>query len=229
MRRFLLTLIALVAALGAVAQPWDRTLRVDYIFSGTDKTAQIAVSSLSSFDTWAGRRVNMDEVPLRGNGQICMSDAASGRVLYRMSFSTLFQEWQATEEATRTARAFQNVFLLPMPAAPVIITVELYDFKGAPAASLTHPVDPSDILIRPIGIQPQQTVDIHRGGSFEDCIDIVMVPEGYDAFQMDVFLEDCAKAWQSFISHEPFGSRQDSFNVYAVLIPSNDRGVRVPR
>ncbi len=229
MRRFLLIFIALVAALGAVAQPWDRTLRVDYIFSGTDKTAQIAVSSLSSFDTWAGRRVNMDEVPLRGNGQICMSDAASGRVLYRMSFSTLFQEWQATEEATRTARAFQNVFLLPMPAAPVNITVELYDFKGSPAASLTHPVDPSDILIRPIGAQPQQTVDIHRGGSYEDCIDIIMVPEGYDAFQMDVFLEDCAKAWQSFISHEPFGSRQDSFNVYAVLIPSNDRGVSVPR
>ena len=225
----MLSVIALLAALVAGAQIQDKTLRADYIFSGTDSTAQIAVSSLSCFDTWAGRRVNMDQVPLKGNGQICMSDAASGKVLYRMSFSTLFQEWQATEEATRTSRAFQNVFLLPMPSAPVNITVELYDFKGVLSASLTHPVDPSDILIRPLGQKPPQTVDIHRGGSYQDCIDIVMVPEGYTASQMDLFLEDCAKAWQSFVAHEPFGNRQDSFNVYAALIPSVDSGVSVPR
>ena len=209
MRRFLLSVIALLAALGAFAQIQDKTLRVDYIFSGTDKTAHIAVSSLSSFDRWAGRRVNLDQVPLKGNGQICMSDAASGQILYRMSFSTLFQEWQATEEATRTSRAFQNVFLLPMPENPVNITVVLYDLKGVPAATLTHPVDPSDILIRPLGENPPKTVDIHRGGSYDGCIDIVIVPEGYTASQMDLFLEDCAKAWQSFLSHEPFGSRQD--------------------
>ena len=229
MRKVLLSVIALLAALVAGAQIQDKTLRADYIFSGTDSTAQIAVSSLSCFDTWAGRRVNMDQVPLKGNGQICMWDAASGKVLYRMSFSTLFQEWQATEEATRTSRAFQNVFLLPMPSAPVNITVELYDFKGVLSASLTHPVDPSDILIRPLGQKPPQTVDIHRGGSYQDCIDIVMVPEGYTASQMDLFLEDCAKAWQSFVAHEPFGNRQDSFNVYAALIPSVDSGVSVPR
>ena len=222
-------ILALSAAVGAGAQVLDRTLRVDYIFSGTDSTASIAVASLSSFDTWAGRRVNMDKVPLRGNGQICMSDAASGKVLYRMSFSTLFQEWQATEEATRVTRAFENVFLLPMPAGPVNITVELFDFKGARAASLTHPVDPSDILIRPIGTEPPRTVDIHRGGSPAECIDIVMVPEGYDASEMEEFLDDCRAAWQSFLGHEPFGSMRDRFNVIAAIIPSEDSGVSVPR
>ncbi len=219
----------LFIALGAGAQLQDKTLRADYIFSGTDKTAQIALSSLSSFDTWAGRRVNMDRVLLRGNGQICMSDAASGQVLYRMSFSTMFQEWQATEEATRVSKAFQNVFLLPMPESPVSITVELYDFKGEISATLTHPVDPSDILIRPIGAKPPRTVDIHRGGSPADCIDIVMVPEGYTESEMDVFLRDCAAAWQSFLNHEPFGSMQDRFNVIAAMIPSEDSGVSVPR
>ena len=229
MRRVLLSVIAVLAVLSASAQFLDRTLRVDYIFSGTDKTAQIAVSSLGSFDTWAGRRVNMDKVPLKGNGQICMADAASGQVLYRMSFSTLFQEWQATEEATRVSKAFENVFLLPMPSSPVNITVELFDLKGNPAASLIHPVDPSDILIRPIGASPPATVDIQRGGSPSDCIDIVIVPEGYTDSELDAFLDDARAAWQSFLNHEPFNSMKDRFNVIAVMIPSEDSGVSVPR
>ena len=80
-----------------------------------------------------------------------MTAASSGDTLYRTSFSTLFQEWQATEEATKTRRSFENVFLVPMPTLPVNITVELYDFHKKVVASLTHPVDPSDILIRPKG------------------------------------------------------------------------------
>ena len=229
MRRALLSVIAILVVLSANAQLQDRTLRVDYIFSGTDRAAQIAVSSLSSFDIWAGRRVNMDSVPLRGNGQICMADAASGKVLYRMSFSTLFQEWQATEEATRVSKAFENVFLLPMPVGPVNITVELYDLKGSLAASLTHPVDPSDILIHPIGANPPATVDIHRGGSPGDCIDIVIVPEGYTESELNSFLDDARAAWQSFLNHEPFSSLRDRFNVIAALIPSEESGVSVPR
>ncbi|MBR4133277.1 MAG: hypothetical protein IKU04_01985, partial [Bacteroidales bacterium] len=129
----------------------EATLRVDYIFSGTDKECRIALDELNRLEGWAGRRVRMQDVPLRGNGQVCMTAAADGDTLYRMSFSTLFQEWQATEEATRVSRSFENVFLLPMPAVPVNITVELYDFHAHVVASLTHPVDPEDILIRPKG------------------------------------------------------------------------------
>ena len=82
----------------------DKTLRIDYIFTGSDKDCDIAVAELISLDGWHGRRTNMKEVPLRGNGQLTMTDKATGDTLYRMSFCTLFQEWQATEEATRVRR-----------------------------------------------------------------------------------------------------------------------------
>ena len=120
----LLTLSLLVlSVLGLNAQ--DRTLRVDYIFSGNDKIQEISLDEMSCFEGWAGRRVNMDSVPVRGNGQISLADKATGKVLYRQSFSTLFQEWQTTEEATRVRKAFENVFLLPMPSAPAEVTVQL--------------------------------------------------------------------------------------------------------
>ena len=56
----------------------EATLRVDYIFSGTDKESGIAVDELNRLDGWAGRRRHMQDVPLRGNGQVCMTEAGPG-------------------------------------------------------------------------------------------------------------------------------------------------------
>ena len=109
---------------------FGRTLRADYIFTGTASEQQISLDELSCFDGWAGRRHNMDSLPLRGNGQISMTSLADGSVLYINSFSTLFQEWLATEEAVNLRRSFEAVFLLPMPAEKVSVRVELYGFKG---------------------------------------------------------------------------------------------------
>lgn len=174
----------------------EMTLRLDYIFSGTDGTADISLDEMSCFDGWAGRRHNMDSVALRGNGQICMRDNSSGEVLYRQSFSTLFQEWQATEEATRVRRSFENVFLLPMPDVPVTVRVELYGFRGGISASVEHEVNPGDILIRHLKGSPAPHKYLLRSGSEADCIDVAIVAEGYDASEAEVFYSDAAARWR---------------------------------
>ena len=216
----------LVSAFGLMAQ--DRTLRVDYIFSGTDKTQEISLDEMSSFDGWAGRRVNLDGVPVRGNGQITMSDKSSGKILYRQSFSTLFQEWQTTEEATRIRKAFENVFLLPMPSAPADVKVELYDFRGNVSASLVHTADPADILIRQIEpvIPPHKY--IVENGSPKDKIDVAVVAEGYTLSEKELFYEDARKAVEAILAHKPFDGHADRFNFVAVALPSEDSGVSVP-
>lgn len=225
--RLIIVLGMLLSMAAATAQ--EKTLRIDYEFTGTDKTAQIAVSQLYSIDGWAGRRVNMDHVHLRGNGQIRMTDPETGKVLYANSFSTLFQEWQATEEATKVQKSFENVFLLPMPEKPVNVTVELFDFHDNVAASLTHPVDPADILIKPIGANPVETKYIWRSGSNEDCIDVVIVAEGYTAAEKELFYEDAQRTFDSFMTHEPFISMKDKFNFIAVPLVSKDSGVSIPK
>lgn len=224
MRRFLI-ICFMLSAFGLMAQ--DKTLRVDYIFSGTDKTQEIALDEMSCFDGWAGRRCNMDNVPVRGNGQICMT-AATGRVLYRHSFSTLFQEWQTTEEATRLRRAFENVFLLPMPSGPAVVNVELYDFKGNVSASFSHLVDPEDILIRQINPDPAPHRYILKSGDPADKIDVAVVAEGYTASEADVFYADAQKAIDAILAHKPFDRYSDRFNFVAVALPSNESGVSVP-
>ena len=82
----------------AAAQLTDRTLRIDYQFSGNKQQQHIAVSELLSNKSWAGRTVHLDSLPLKGNGDITLTDKRTGRTLYKQSFSTLFQEWLTTEE-----------------------------------------------------------------------------------------------------------------------------------
>lgn len=233
--RIVVCLLWLTTAAGAVAQDFDhwfinRTLRVDYSFVGTDKEAGLSLIELVSSPGWWGRRHHLDSLALRGNGQITMQDAASGDTIYRMSFSSLFQEWQTTEEATRVRRSFENVYLLPFPKRLADVSVELLDNRGAVKARLRHRVDPSDILIRRTDSLPAAPHRyIARGGAPDDCIDVAIVAEGYTETEMEAFYADARAATEAIFAHEPFKSLKGRFNVVAVATPSAESGVSRPK
>jgi len=56
----------------------------------------------------------------------------------------------------------------------------------------------------------------------------VIVPEGYTADEMDLFYKDAGIAVNSLLSHEPFKTMQDRFNIIAVELASKDGTVSVP-
>lgn len=226
MKRILVVFAMAMASCVLYAQ--ERTLRLDYVFTGTDKEQQIALDEMSCFDGWAGRTVNMDKVPVRGNGQISLTDLTSGKVIYRQAFSTLFQEWQTTEEAVRVRKSFENVFLVPMPEAKAEVKVELYGFTGGVSASFSHVVDPKDILIRKVHPSAPEHKYILQSGSPEKCIDVAIVAEGYTGAEQELFYQDAKKTVDAILSHAPFDAYKDRFNFVAVALESQDSGVSVP-
>ncbi len=207
----------------------DRTLRLDYNFCGDNRTQIISLDELSQSPGWYGRRVNLDSLLLQGNGQITVTDPATSKVIYRYSFSTLFQEWQSSEEATKVRKSFENVFLIPFPKHPVDVTVTLSDTHNKETSRLTHRVDPKDILIRQIGkegVTPWKYV--HQGGDSKEVIDVAILAEGYTEREMDLFWADCQKSVDAFLSHEPFKSLANQFNFTAVFSPSAESGISIP-
>lgn len=207
----------------------DRTLRLDYTFSGNSQHQQLYVDELIALPRWYGKLQRLAEVPLRGNGQIIVRSKADGKVIYRHSFSSLFQEWLSTDESKHTQKSFENVFLVPYPKQPVDITVELRDYHDQVNATMTHSVDPKDILIRKAGerlVTPYITLQQARDTS--RCIHVAYVAEGYQQHEMGTFLEDCRIAMESLFQHEPFRQMQDRFNMIAVMSPSAESGVSEP-
>ena len=233
-KRYLFVLLVCLCGLAAQAQVFDewfcdRTLRLDYVFAGDVQHQQLYVDQLVQMPRWYGRRTHLAELPLAGNGQITVRSHRSQQVIYRHSFSTLFQEWLATDEAKHTQRSFENVFLVPFPLDTVDITVQLFDFHNHVQATMTHTVSPSDVLISRQGerlVSPYVT--LQQAADTTRCIHIAYVPEGYTADQMPQYLDHCRQAMKALFRHEPFKSLRPRFNIIALTTPSVDSGVSIP-
>ena len=226
-----------LTALTAEAQTFDdwfvdKTLRLDYVFAGDNRSQQIYLKQALTTTRWAGRKSRLTDVPLRGNGQLRLSDHQTGQLLYVHTFSTLFQEWQATEEATRVQRVFETSYNVPMPQRVVDIKVTLTDFHDRVVGEMTHTLDPKDILIRQ---QTGSDIDwryIWTPDSVPDltrCIDLAIVAEGYTEAERDKFYNDCQRAVDALFAHEPFTTLKQRFNVVAVAPASAESGPSIPR
>lgn len=233
MRALFLTLFILSAIAGK-AQNFDEffcdsTLRIDYIFSGNYNTQEISVDKLNLMPRWYGKRQRLSEVPVEGNGQIIVKAHGTENVIYKNSFSTLFQEWQSYEEAKHTRKAFENVFLIPMPKDTVDVTVQLRNNRREVTSTMTHTVCPNDILIKRIGFcRTTPYVTLQKAVDTTKCIHIAYVAEGYMQNEMETFLNDARTATEAIFAHEPFASMKDRFNIIAVESPSADSGTSEP-
>lgn len=235
MKRIILMAIMLLSITTLSAQNFethfeDATLRIDYTFAGCADKQIVALKELSSTPAWWGRRVNLDEVPLKGNGDLTLYDEATGEKLYMTSFSSLFQEWITTEEAKSAFRSFEFTLLVPMPRQRAIAEIVLRNNNEEEACILRHVIDPTDVLIRDRAKQqPLPYEYLHKGGDSRDCIDIVILAEGYTAEQMTTFIEDAQIAANEILRYEPFNSHRERFNFIAVKSPSTDGRVSVPQ
>lgn len=205
----------------------DSTLRLDYTFVGNAHEQMIALEAMSRQEGWYGRRHNLQEVPLKGNGDISLLAIPSGEVLYKSSFSSLFQEWIVTAESQRLNKSFEATFLLPMPREEVDIYIELRDNRGEVQATLRHRISPDDLLIAEHHTTTPHCY-IHRGGDPREVIDVAILAEGYTSEEMELFLEDARTATEEILSYAPFSAFRSKFNFVAVMSPSQDSGVSVP-
>ena len=233
MRTLAIILMCIVAKV-ASAQVFDdyfedKTLRIDYIFSGNSSSQAISLDQLNQSPRWYGKRSNLSEVPVEGNGAIIVREHSKENIIYKNSFSTLFQEWQTTDEAKTTIKAFENVFLVPMPKDTVDITVELRNNRREVVASMTHVVNPKDILIRYIGEHKTPYETMFQAADTTRCINIAFVAEGYTREEMPIYIEDVKKSIDALFSHEPFKNRKEVFNIIAVEPASEESGTSVPR
>ena len=235
MKRTFLTILALILLLPCLsARDFDAdfenaTLRLDYVFCGDARHQAIYFQQALRTSEWAGRRHNLSEPLLEGNGQIRVLDPETGECLYANSFSTLFQEWQVTTEALHVQKAFENCFQVPFPKRPVDIEVFLMDTHRQRSSCLKHRIDPTDILIRQAADNGYSSAVVWQGGPLDETIDIVVVSEGYGAAEKAKFYRDAEHVATALFRHEPFAANRNKFTIRAVFVPSLDSGVSVPR
>ncbi|WP_430611844.1 M64 family metallopeptidase [Flavobacterium sp. JP2137] len=207
----------------------DKTLRIDAVFAGNALRQSVVIDEVNELPKWAGRKRHLDKNHLKGNGTISMYDLKTEQLIYTNSFSTLYQEWLSTAEAQEISKNFENVFLLPFPKSQVRIEIALIDEDGNYPVVLQQRIDPADILIHKKGYQGVSPHVLLHKATAAQAIDVVIVAEGFQADQMDLFKQYAQTTIAQIFAHEPFGQFKERFNFYAVESASVDSGVSVPR
>ena len=155
-------------------------------------------------------------------------DQTSNKLIYSRGFSTLYQEWQTTEEAKTVTRSFEGSMLFPFPKAKVVVEIDNRDKKNNYVKIFEKSVSPDDYFIMKEKIKPYPYFMVHYSGKSSEKLDIVFIPEGYTKDEMGKFNKDCKRLSSVLFNHSPFKENENKINIWGVEAPSNESGTDIP-
>ncbi|MDE6383862.1 MAG: IgA Peptidase M64 [Paramuribaculum sp.] len=228
MTRIFTLLTLLVSALPMLAQTPDSTLRLDYVLGISDGRPAVMLHEVSKLDGWGGRTVNLDRAPLQGNGQVVVTDQATGRILYRSPFSTLYQEWLHLPGADSATVSFEHTVEVPLPECDAVVKLLLFDNRRDTLATHTYLYSPAEILVRERK-RPRLPHRVLHASAHPSPISVAILAEGYREDEADTFYADAQAFVDELLSYEPFCHYTDRLQLTAIATPSVDSGVSSPQ
>jgi hypothetical protein len=236
MRASLVFLLCAMASATGNSQSFDqffssRTMRVDYYHSGTKGEEAFGEDEVRDDGIWAGSEVNLVDTLNLGEYLFKVFDRATNRLIYSRGFSSLFQEWQTTDEAASgVRRTFSESLRFPFPRRAVQVTISRRDKRQIFHELFAESIDPEDPSA--VNREPSHTqvgvIDIMENGPSKEKVDIVILGDGYAKSDMEKFRTDAKHFNEVMFSTLPFSARKRDFNVRAVEVESPESGIDLP-
>jgi IgA peptidase M64/peptidase M64-like protein len=217
-----------LALLAAVPAAQTRTLRLDYVHTGNASEERFALDGLAREGPWPGRLDRALDETVFGKYRFEVADAASGRPLYSRGFSSIYGEWETTEEAKQLSRAFHESLRFPEPAARAKVVLKKRGADNALREVWTVTVDPADPAIDRASPSPFRVWAVQRRGDPRDKVDLLLMGDGYAASEMPLWHRDARRLADMLFAVSPFKERRGDFNVWAVDTPAEQSGVSRP-
>ena len=206
----------------------NKTLRIDYIHSGSAEVEYFVFDTLFVEKYWGGSKTNLIDAFDYGNHKFEVYDAEINELLYSRGFSSLFREYQSTPEGESSRKAFDETIVMPFPKQAVNIVF----YSRNPALGWEKQfilfVDPKTMDIQKSRQNKFKKSKIHYSGNHNAKLDIVIIAEGYTAEEMDKFEQDCERFKGYILESEPYKQNKDKINIWAVKAISEESGTDLP-
>lgn len=231
MRHWLFSII-LFLSIGSYAQFdkyfQDKTLRMDYYHTGNDKEEIYSFDELIIEPYWGGSKTNLIDTFEYGKYYFKIYHEKTNELIYSRGYSTLFGEWQTSDEAKETWRTVSETIVFPYPKD--FVRVEFYsrNRNGEFEKKFEYRINPFDYFIKRDRRMVYSSFDVMVNGDPSRSVDIVILPEGYTVEEMGKFINDCNIFKEGLFSFSPYAENRKKFNIRAVLAPSEESGVDIP-
>lgn len=206
----------------------NTTLRIDYLLNGTDSTADVILKQMKKEPYYGGSHTNLIDPYDMGTYRYEVFDKKSGDLIFRQGFCPMFQEWQTTDEAKKQKGSFYQVAILPFPKNDIHFVIEQRNWDGKFVKLFSRDIDPKNYFIIDEAVPQKEVVKLKDSGKPENKVDVVFLPEGYTADEMDKFIDDAKRLSKALFDVEPFSKHKKDFNLYAIKVPSLEEGSDVP-
>jgi hypothetical protein len=229
-RRILYLLIVIVLCSSVVTLAAPRTMRLDYYHTGN------ASQEFFSMD-----RIVLEPLPWPGNLQKGIDDTNLGkyyfevidrktnRPVYSRGFSSIYGEWETTDEARNVFRSFQESLRFPAPVALVQIVLKKRDAKNAFREVWSVLMDPKDPMINDSKpASPGPLLEIQKSGDPATKVDFLILGDGYTAAERAKFEKDARRLTGLLFATSPFKEHQNDFNVWGLCPPAAEPGISRP-
>lgn len=204
-------------------------LRVDYFRTGNHQEAKISLHQVMVETPWSGSRTQLVDNFFFGEYRIEMWDELNQQILFSKGYSSLFREWQTTDEAKSTmVRSYPESVHMPFPKHRVNIVFLARQGQGEWKEEFILTVDPSDPYIMDRRDSKRDYFRIHESGDPSHCLDLVILAEGYTMDQVALFRQDASRFAGYLLQARPFPDFRNQINIHAVFEPSADEGTDAP-
>ncbi|NUN08781.1 MAG: peptidase M64 [Ignavibacteriaceae bacterium] len=232
----LLTFIFLIFFTSGIAFPqivfeeyfYPKTLRVDYIHSGSNENDNYHFKQMTEEPFWGGSKKNLIDTFEYGKYQVQLLSKNDNKLIYSRNYSTLFSEWQTTAEAKKINKAFEETVAVPFPKNEAILKIYTRDKKHNLILKFEMAINPKSIYIRKNSFSSFPVTRIAGEADASKSVDIAILAEGYTAAQMERFREDCRKFAGYLFNSKPYKENKDKFNIYAIESVCPDSGTDIP-
>jgi hypothetical protein len=205
------------------------TLRVDYYHMGTAGEEHIALERARIEGPWPGSRSQLIDTTNLGKYLVELVDLATNRLLYTRGFASIYGEWETTGEARRIWRAIPEAVRVPEPHRPFQLRIRKRQSDQSFREIWSVTLDPASRFVDRAPVQPRTVWSLMEHGDPAVKVDLLILGDGYTAAEMEKYRADVGRAAEALFATEPFASRKEDFNVWAIDTPSEHSGVPRPR
>ena len=229
-RSVTILLFATILDASAVYAAEAYTMRLDYYHTGNISTEMFSIEQLVREPLlWPGNPAKPIDETQRGKYTFEIIAVESGETLYSRGFSSIYGEWETTGEARELNRTFHESLRFPEPANLFEVVIRKRDSRNQFQEVWRTQLDLSDYLVhRESAAYSDQVTSIEYNGDPAGKVDLLLLGDGYTADESEDFLDKAREMTEALFASEPFKSRRDDFNVWALAPSAADSGVSRP-